>query len=332
MNTTTPTDDLRDEPAPAGDCAARIALSWRGQYDTQTRTLHCGHSAGFFSSCCVTLWTLQEVPRAGQPMPERIDFSASFAFFRNSEQQQGKADLYPLFFRPGPAPAFPSDFPRIDHHGIYRFLDYARINVAMARYFRPSDEAERRRDELARTYRIDPATTLAVIYRGTDKGTEVRVASPEAYLAQARKLLVRNPGFRVWIQTDEPAVRSMFCRAFGERCFYLDEMPVSSDGRVVHEQEDSTLNMDRSEFGVLLVAVTSLLAQCAIVVNHTGNMALWVCLFRGHAHGVWQFDDEGRVVNPRLPGSHFGAVRRFRIKAVRKINRVVRRLLGLPSV
>lgn len=304
---------------------ARLALSWRGQYDPAARTLYCGHSAGFFSSCCVTLWNLQETQQAGQAPPDRIDFSQAFASFRNPEQLQRKTDLYPLFFRPDLARALVGRLPRVDHHGIYRFLDYVRINPAMARYFRPSERAELLRDDLRRKYRIDPATTLAVVYRGTDKGTEVRVAPPEAYLAQARKLLIRNPGFRVWIQTDERAVRSLFCREFGERCFYLDEMPVSSDGRVMHEQNDDTLQMDRSDFGVRLIAVTSLLAQCAVVVNHTGNMGLWLCLFRGHARGVWQFDDEGRVINPRLPGSLFGALRRFRIKALRKLRRLAGR-------
>jgi hypothetical protein len=301
----------------------QLALSWRGQFDPRTKTLYCGHSAGFFSSCCVTLWNLQEVQRAGRALPERIDFSASFASFRNADQRQRGTDLYPLFFQPDPGARVPAGLPRVDHHGLYRFLDYARINPAMARYFQPSEPAVRCRAELVRKYRIDPATTLAVVYRGTDKGTEVRVAPPEAYLAEARRLLARNPGFRIWIQTDEHAVRSMFCREFGERCFYLDEMPVSSNGRVIHEQEDAALKMDRSDFGVLLIAVTSLLAQCAVVVNHTGNMGLWVCLFRGHARGVWQFDDEGRVINPLLPGSAFGALRRFRIKAVRKLRRAV---------
>jgi hypothetical protein len=72
---------------------------------------------------------------------------------------------------------------------------------------------------------------------------------------------------------------------------------------------------------VLLIAVNHLLAQCDLVVNHTGNMALWLCLFRGHARGVWQFDDEGRAVNPQRPGAWFGAVRRFWIKAVRRLRR-----------
>jgi len=109
----------------------------------------------------------------------------------------------------------------------------------------------------------------------------------------------------VWIQTDERDVRAMFVCEFADRCFYVHEMPVSGNGVVVHDQDDETLKMDRSEFGVLLIAVNSLLAQCDTVVNHTGNMALWLCLWRGHARRVWQFDDEARCVNPAVPARYY---------------------------
>lgn len=155
------------------------------------------------------------------------------------------------------------------------------------------------------------------MYRGTDKGTEVKLASPAAFLSKTRQLLDENPGHRVWIQTDERDVRTLFVREFADRCLYLHEMPVSANGMVVHDQDDETLNMDRSEFGVLLIAVNSLLAQADIVVNHTGNMALWLCLWRGHARGVWQFDDEARCVNPSAPACYGASLRRFVEKTTR---------------
>jgi hypothetical protein len=303
-----------------GSRPAVPALSWKGAYDRSERTLFVHHSSGFFSNCCVTLWNLREIQLAGEPLPLRIDYSGSFEFFRNAEQQAQRTDLYPLFFRPAVERAVPAvRLPFVEHHGQYAFLDYRRINPVIQRYFKPSAHALDIQARLKLRYRIDPARTLAVVYRGTDKKVELLQATPEAYLRLARRLLMQNPGYRLWIQTDERAVRDLFCEAFGERCFYLREMPVSSDGRVVHEQDDQALSMPRSEFGVQLVAVTHLLAQCDLVINHTGNMALWLCLFRGHGRGVWQFDDEGRAVNPQRPGAWFGAARRFWIKAVRRV-------------
>ena len=267
--------------------------------------------------CCVSLWNLAELQQIRGTFPSRIDYSLNFHAFRNQEQIRLKTDLYPLFFKPQPACTLDPRrrLPHVAQHGIYRFLNFERLNPVISRFFQPSDRAIEIRDDLIRRYAIDPAKTIAVVYRGTDKGNEVKLASPEAFLTAARRLLAANPGHRLWIQTDEREVRTMFHRAFADRCFYLHEMPVSSDGVVVHKQNDETLNLDRSEFGVLLVAVNSLLAKADVVVNHTGNMALWLCLYRGHARGVWQFDDEARCVNPAVPGCYWAVLRRLMIKA-----------------
>ena len=294
-----------------------VPLSAGSFYDPEQDAICCRHEAGFFSMCCVSLWNLAELQHIRGMFPSRMDYSLNFHAFRNPEQVRLKTDLYPLFFKPQPACALDPRrrLPHVASHGIYRFLNLKRLHPVMNRFFQPSDRAIELRDDLIRRYAIDPAKTIAVVYRGTDKGVEVKLASPEAFLAVTHRLLAANPGHRVWIQTDEREVRTMFARAFAGRCFYLHEMPVSSNGMVVHEQNDETLNMDRSEFGVLLIAVNSLLAQADIVVNHTGNMALWLCLFRGHAHGVWQFDDEGRIVNPAVPGCYWAVLRRLMIKA-----------------
>jgi hypothetical protein len=305
-----------------------IQLTWGGHYEPETDVLFCGHNAGFFSNCCVTLWNIADLHSATGRFPARINFSHAFSAYRNSGQLLGQTDLYPLFFQPGrqedPQGIFPYSpkhrYP--PNHGLYRFLDYDRLRPVIERYFQPSSRAQEVRAELIRHYEIDPATTLAVVYRGTDKSTEVKVASPEAYLGLTRTLLLRYPHYRVWIQTDESEVRDMFCRAFGDRCFFLHEMPVSTNGLAVHDLQDHALNMDRSEFGVLLVAVNSLLAQADIVINHTGNMALWLCLFRGHADGVWQFDDEGQLLNPGYPTCYWAAFRRLMLKTTRKIQRM----------
>jgi len=276
-----------------------LELSYHGAMDVVSGTLCCGHNAGFFSNCTVTLWNLAEVLQAGQPWPQRIDFSRAFSAYR-SPLGEG-ADLYPVFFEP-PRTAMPDGrrrLPRVKHHGLYRFVPYGSLAPIMEHYFRPSVAVRSLEQHLIERHGIDLARTIAVVYRGTDKVAEVRLAEPEAYLAQTRTLLARHPAHRVLIQTDERAVRDLFCETFGDRCFFLPEMPVSGGGIAVHDLADEALQMHRTDFGALLVAVTHLLSRAAIVVNHTGNMALWICLWRGHCRGVEQFDDTGGFVDLR---------------------------------
>lgn len=281
--------------------AGTIELGHEGFYTPADGTLHNRRNAGFFSNCSVALWNLSELHTLHGKQPFRLDFSKAFGSYRNAEQIAAATDLYPLFFAtPDPAmvKAAPlPQIPRINHHGLYRLLDYAGIAPALARYFQPSAHARALEAELIARHGIDLGKTIAVVYRGTDKGIEVQLASPERYLRQTQALLAANPGYKVLIQTDELRVRDLFMQALGERCFYLPEMPVSTTTAVVHDLDDQTLRLDRSQFGVLLIAVTHLLAQCAHVINHTGNMALWICLYRGHARQLIQFDETGSVVD-----------------------------------
>ncbi len=309
--------------SPARTAPSAKALSQKGEYDLSTGVLYGGHNFGFFSCCCVVLWNIREIQQAGLALPRRIDFSRGFAPFKSDVQRASGADIYPLLFQAGDAgenQGLPR-LPRINQHGIYRLLRYNRITPFIQRHFQPSAQALEIQERLITRYNIDPAKTLAVVYRGTDKSTEVKLAPAEHYVALAHQLLMLNPGHRLWIQTDEWVVRQAFRRAFGERCFYLHEMPVSNNGKVVHQLDEQALQMDRSEFGVMLVAVNSLLARCDVVVNHTGNMALWLCLFRGHGRNVWQFDDEGRAVSPHGLALFYGVARRFWIKVKRKLRR-----------
>jgi hypothetical protein len=283
----------------------KIELGHEGFYTPADDTLHSQRNAGFFSNCSVALWNLSELHSRHGRQPSRLDFSKAFGSYRNAAQAAAATDLYPLFFAPPDPTAVKAaplpQIPWINHHGLYRFLDYGAIGPALARYFQPSARALALEAELIARHGIDLAKTIAVVYRGTDKGIEVKLAAPQAYLEQARKLLAANPGHRVLIQTDELRVRELFMNELGSRCFFLPEMPVSTSAAVVHDLDDAALRLDRSEFGLLLVAVTHLLSRCDLIVNHTGNMALWICLYRGHGKRVVQFDEAGALVDFSSP-------------------------------
>ena len=285
----------RRESTPSGD----IPLSRKGAYSLHDGTLFCGYQSGFFSTCTVALWNISEVLHRTGEMPQQLDFSRAFRWFRNAQQTLDASDMYLLFFSPGAIDATRglTWLPRVRYHGLYSWIDYRRFNLVMQRYFHPSERARAFQSTWIARYDIDLAKTIAVIYRGTDKSTEVALASPLAYVDQARKILERHPDFRILIQTDELAVRDLFVEEFGSRCFFIEDMPVSRHGVVVHELDDASLQRDRGEFGVMLVAVTELLSRAAFVVNHTGNLALWVCLWRGHSRGVVQFDSTGGLVD-----------------------------------
>jgi hypothetical protein len=129
-----------------------------------------------------------------------------------------------------------------------------------------------------------------VWYRGTDKFNEVKIAPPELYVSQVRRILIKNPGLKVWIQTDQAQVREMFLNEFGTECLVLDELPVTSGTQGIHFLGSSLQDL------VLLLCAAMVMSTCRFVVLHTGNVATWICLYRGHSKRLIQFGHDATPI------------------------------------
>ena len=280
--------------------SACTKLSYGGRDDRNERVVFCEYSEGFFANCTVALWNILEVARQFGHYPERLDFSRGFSHYRqNSAVQEASLDLYPIFFQYNPKylPLLKSPPPaeNIDHHGIYQNNDFNYYGNLINTYFNPSDRVRKLSSRLREDYKIDLNKVVLVWYRGTDKKSEVWVASPHAYLKQAEAILNAYPDFKVWIQTEEQHVRELFSEHFGERCITINELPPSSVGGNVHHIPPSEANIDRLDLAITMLALVTLGSNARFVISHTGNIAFWICLYRGHTRSVLQFDRHGTL-------------------------------------
>jgi hypothetical protein len=123
------------------------------------------------------------------------------------------------------------------------------------------------------------------------------VAQPEDYVRAV--LPFCRDGARVLVQTDQAQAKELFMARI-PNSFALDEMPTTTSGTVLHKFDASALQMKKLDFAKQVLATTTLLAHCGRIVNHCGNMALWIALLRGNANGMAQFDQKGRLVGPGL--------------------------------
>ena len=275
-----------------------ITLGLLGLFERRDKVLYCCHNAGFFSNCTVTLWNIVELYRKYNILPDRIDFSKAFSSYRDQIDSNEEVDLYPVFFKTTTpySVKLRKHVVNVDHHGIYKLIDFPSYSSLIRKYFVLSENDLKVQTTLIEKYDIDLQRTISIIYRGTDKSTEVKLASPELYLNKARELLHNNPDHKVLIQTDDINVRNLFAKHLGGKCVYFQEMPVTSGRIALHNQDEEILHMGKIQFGELLLAVTYLLSKSHYIVNHTGNMALWICLFRGNSTNVFQFDKSGKLI------------------------------------
>ena len=253
------------------------------EYDPQRKALKLLHDAGFFSNCTVTLQNLTvlhptdghiEVVWPTQKMWRNLTGSRENLFndyFKPKDHSQTKRMRF---------------VPRFNYHGFYEDLHFKKLNAYISNYFNPSSLVENRIQQFFDKYRICPNKTIGVCYRGTDKVIEVAAISPLRYVSEVKKLLKKHSDFRVLVQTDQKQVRDYFLSEIGSAAFYIEEMPVTCSSSAMHIATEKTIS--NFELGINLLAAVKILAQCKYLVSHTGNVSLWILLYRGSARNCCQ--------------------------------------------
>jgi hypothetical protein len=246
------------------------------RYDPQRKQLKLLHDAGFFSNCTVTLQSLTVL----YPMEGYIEVIwPTQNTWRDVDRS--RENLFHEYFQPKhPSSAKEMQFvPRFNYHGFYEDLHFKKLNTYIHNYFNPSSLVNNRIQQFVEKYHIRPEKTIGLCYRGTDKATEFPAVSPSCYLLEVQKLLKKYNDLRVLVQTDQKQVRDYFLAEIGSAAFYFEEMPVTCFSSAMHIITEKTIS--NFELGVNLLAAVKILAQCEYLVSHTGNVSLWIFLYRG---------------------------------------------------
>ena len=152
-----------------------------------------------------------------------------------------------------------------------------------------------RKKFLIEKYNINPEKTISVLYRGTDKGSEVRLSPPENYLKVVVDLLEKNPDFKVLLQTDQTQVIHFFNNELGNNLITFQETPSTTSNRVIWSLMEEHGN-DSIDWSKWFDAALTCVSECKYLVNHTGNVAFFANLYRGNINNVYQFNEQGVLV------------------------------------
>lgn len=263
----------------------------------EASTLECLWNQGFYSNMSQTFGSLIILLRHGI-IPDRISYEHGFIHFKTEPGE----DIFPHFHLPAKAdvkaPAsinihIPHSNKTRGELGKYQFEHY---NSVIEKYFSPSSAVLEKQRKLQEKYQIDPAKTIAILYRGTDKKTEVDLANPDQYLEVVKRILKAHPDFRVLIQTDEGEVMRYWKAQLGECSFSFDETPTTDENRVIWSLMARDQKSNILEWSQWFDAALRTIAGCQFVINHTGNVGLFLNLYRGHLNGVHQFDEFGALI------------------------------------
>ncbi len=282
------------------NCKYVVAKGTTGRYagcdllaHPEINELYCLWNCGFYSNEFQVFNSLLTLLRHGI-IPERIDYSLGYRHFKKDPNQ----DIYPYFHKINEEINLDLfvDIPLPDSNkcqfDLYRFDIYNQIRD---RFFNPSEIILERKNFLIDKYKFDPQKTISVLYRGTDKGTELRLGSPTEYLKVVKNILKDNPNFKVLLQTDQTQVIQYFYEQLGDILITFEETPSTTSNKVIWslmEQSDK----DSIDWSQWFDAALRCVSDCKYLVNHTGNVAFFANLYRGNVNGVNQFNENGVLI------------------------------------
>jgi hypothetical protein len=225
-----------------------------------------------------------------------LDYSSCLAPFKD---HPGK-DLYPVLFERQPySPRYETLSPIwFMHHGVYATFDLKTLHEYAELYFKPSAGVLKVQDDFVLKYGIRPASAIALVFRGTDKESEVKAAPIGRYIEIAQAALRHQPDLQVIIQTDQMQALEAVLAAIPQ-AIHISELPVTSGATVIHHLPlEEEYRISKTAFAVRMLAAIYLLSRCRFVVSHTGNIGLWLACYRGHSSGFFQFDSETALRAP----------------------------------
>lgn len=242
---------------------------------------------GFYALCTATLQELNKIYPAERNIKVQWPQVNSW---RDGDRSQ--ANLFDDYFAPD-YEANPAEFQKVSgirQLGIYEDIDYDKARPYLKHYFRPSERVEHRIAHFLGKYGIDPDNTIGLCIRGTDKWIETGIVSPAYYLQEAKRLLGSDSKLRLLVQTDQKQLRDYFMYDdFQNRAFFLEELPATEGTVVMHKVSESEKKQSNFELGINMLAAVNVISRCKYVLTHTGNVGLWISLFRGHARNTCQF-------------------------------------------
>lgn len=254
--------------------------------------LKCIHNAGFFSNNTIALQDIVYYFNQNKALPDEVDRHEQYMHYKSYAGET----LINVYFKETPDKVEYSSpiTMRLDCMAIqfdkYSNIPFSEVLPIVNKYFQPSDKVLKIEQELKDKYNLDYNNLCSVFYRGNDKSREMKVASYDYFIDKAKEIKAKHPNIRFLVQPDEREFLQAFQSEFPD-CIYFEETPMLS-------KQDSAMffelpKNERPEYGAKFFAAVLCHSKCNQVITHSGNIALWLSLYRGNADNINQiFNDQ----------------------------------------
>jgi hypothetical protein len=103
----------------------------------------------------------------------------------------------------------------------------------------------------------------------------------------------------IFLQTDTLAVQLAFRDHFGARVRIYEGLPAVDGSVGIHMMDvKQAFGLSPQDLGIRMMASVLLMSRCHHVVTTSGNVGAWIAFYRGNTQRLYQFDGDGRLVEP----------------------------------
>jgi hypothetical protein len=253
-------------------------------YKIKDDNLKIIHNSGFFSNCSIALFGIIDFYNKYHRLPAYVDFSKTFNHFKDDINRDAYGEFFQFDESIEIAYTKPIAFSLLSLFD-YKLEQHKALEVFIKKYFCPSKETLTIYNKIRQKYKVDFDNTLVICYRGTDKGSDTGLGTYEEFIVKTKSILAKNPNLRILVQTDQRQFLDLCLKEF-KNCFYIEELPTTTTTTVMHK---IVSNENKIKWSQTFLSIVFLISKCKFIVNHTGNVARWICLYRGNVNNVEQY-------------------------------------------
>jgi len=259
-------------------------------------SIKINHNSGFFSCCTVRLHKIISFLNLQGILPTKIDSLNQFLWYKKKEDET-KDISYDFFEFPQKQFEREISLP-IQFSYKHQFVKYKNVAIeqifpVIKACFYPKKCILILKEKIKIKYNINVKETCVLFFRGNDKRKETRMCYYHEFLDQIKKIKSKNEDkedLRILVQSDETEFLNYMKAELKNVLVLEDEIRHMSATKETSVDLLATSTTENNyKYAQLFLAIVLIMSECKYVVCTSGNISLWICLFRENAKNVFQY-------------------------------------------
>lgn len=270
------------------------------------KDLIINHNAGFFSCSSIALEEIIKFHNEKKFLPT-IDRKNQYIWYKDHldqginnffEEKNVNSYLIPEILK--------ENMDMESQFSDYSLLNFKYVKKIIDIYFSPCQKVKEIESNLIKKYDINLSKTIAVYYRGNDKHRETTLASYNQYLTKIKEIINENPNHKILIESDD----SIFIDFIKKNIKDFIEIKESKKINDKNSSVPHFINIGERIINCqIFLAIVQILCKSDKIIIGSGNVSLWICLYRGNINGVYQFLSNGLISNEITKNQKIGWVK-----------------------